>query len=187
MTCLSPSSPYPLVPGPSSSLLRRAVPRIARAEDSEPDNPGAERCGNERAGPGGLPASGPHGPGASRGRRADGPDARPAERAGPPPDLVTMEVDVSRGTTTVFISGELDLVTMPVLAEHVTQVLGREPRRLILDMAETRFMDCGCARVIRTAAQSRPEGQRLIIRRPGPGVRRVLELTGLDAYCDIQE
>ena len=47
-------------------------------------------------------------------------------------------------------------------------------------------MDCGSARLIAAAGQWLPDGGRLVIRRPGPGVRRVLELTGLDACCEIE-
>jgi anti-anti-sigma regulatory factor len=48
-------------------------------------------------------------------------------------------------------------------------------------------MDCGSARVIAAAARSRPAGRRLVIRSPGPGVRRILELTGVDADCEIED
>ena len=94
-------------------------------------------------------------------------------------------VDAAPGATTIFVCGEIDLVTMPVLAEHLTLALRGNPERLVLDMAATDFMDCGSARLIAGAARSLPEGGRLVIRRPGPGVRRILELTGLDAHCEI--
>ena len=47
-------------------------------------------------------------------------------------------------------------------------------------------MDCGSARLIASAAQFLPEGGGLIIRRPSRAVRRVLELTRFDAYCEIE-
>jgi anti-anti-sigma factor len=104
----------------------------------------------------------------------------------PPPHLA-IEVDVGQETTTVFISGELDLVTMPFLAGQLAMAVRGTPRRLVLDMTGTAFMDCGSARVIATAARSRPAGRRLVIRRPGRAVRRILELTGLDADCEIED
>jgi anti-anti-sigma regulatory factor len=54
-------------------------------------------------------------------------------------------------------------------------------------LARTDFIDCGSARLIAAAGRSLPEGQRPVIRRPGPGVRRIFELTGLDALCEIEE
>ncbi len=95
-------------------------------------------------------------------------------------------VDVSAGTTTMFIRGQLDLVTMPLLAEQLTRVLAAEPARLVFDLTRTGFLDCGSARLIATAGQSLPSGQRVVLRRPAPGVRRVFELTELDVNCDIE-
>ena len=99
---------------------------------------------------------------------------------------VAIEVDVGPGTTTVFISGELDLVTMPFVSEHLTMVLEARPERLVLDLTRTRFLDCGSARMIVATGRSLPAGRRLVIRRPSPTVRRILELTGLDAHCEIE-
>jgi anti-anti-sigma factor len=99
---------------------------------------------------------------------------------------VVVEVDVRPGMAVVMVTGELDLITRPVLAERLSAVLGTRPRRLVLDLAGTSFMDCGSARMIASAGRFLPDG-RLIIRRPSPAVRRVLELTGYDAGCEIEE
>jgi anti-anti-sigma regulatory factor len=53
-------------------------------------------------------------------------------------------------------------------------------------MAGVGFIDCAAARLIAGAGRFLPRGQRPVIRRPGPLVRRILELTGLDAYCEIE-
>jgi len=99
---------------------------------------------------------------------------------------VVIEVDVGPDTTTVLISGELDLVSMPVLAARLSVVLRERPRRLIFDMAGTSFMDCACARLLASAGQFLPD-YKPVIRQPGSAVRRVLELTGLDAKFEIEE
>jgi anti-anti-sigma factor len=114
---------------------------------------------------------------------SDPPAYRPSGRQG---TLMVIEVDVSQDTTTVVITGELDFTTRPVLAERLSLILRARPRRLVLDMAGTCFMDCGSARLIVSAAQFLPEGRRPIIRHPSRAVRRVLELTGLDAECEIE-
>jgi anti-anti-sigma factor len=112
------------------------------------------------------------------------PDTQP--RASVAADRVAIEVDVGPGTTTVFISGELDLVTMPFVSEHLTLILKTKPERLVLDLTRTDFLDCGSARMIVATGRSLPAGRRPVIRRPSPAVRRILELTGLDAYCEIE-
>ena len=86
----------------------------------------------------------------------------------------------------MVITGELDLTTRPVLAEQLSAILRTGPRRLVLDLAGTSFIDCGSARLIVGAGQFLSEGRRTVIRYPSRAVRRVLELTGLDASCEIE-
>ena len=99
---------------------------------------------------------------------------------------VMIEVESASGVTTIFIRGELDLVTMPFLAEQLTLVARDKPGRLLFDLAGTSFLDCGSARLIVGAGEWLPEGRRPVIRRPAPAVRRILKLTGLDACCEIE-
>jgi anti-anti-sigma factor len=99
---------------------------------------------------------------------------------------VTIEVEARPGTTTIVVRGELDLVTMPVLAARLALALRDGPGRLVFDLSGTHFMDCGSARLIAAAGRWLPDGGRPVIRHPRPGVRRVLELTGLDAHCEIE-
>jgi anti-anti-sigma factor len=100
---------------------------------------------------------------------------------------VVIEVDVSQDTATVVITGDLDLITGPVLAERLPAVLGTRPQRLVLDLAGCGFMDCGSARLVASAGKFLPDGGRLIIRSPSPPVRRVFELTGFDVGCEIED
>jgi anti-anti-sigma factor len=100
---------------------------------------------------------------------------------------ITIQVESGQDTTTVVVAGELDLVTMPVLAGQLALIARDDPGRLVFDLAGTRFMDCGSARLIAMAGQWLPGGGRPVLRRPGPAVRRTLALTGLDAYCEIEE
>ena len=114
------------------------------------------------------------------------PDPPARSSAGPPGIQVVIEVDVRQEVATMVITGELDLTTRPVLAEQLSAILRTRPRRLILDLAGTGFIDCGSARLIVSAGQFLPEGRRTVIRHPSRAVRRVLELTGLDANCEIE-
>jgi anti-anti-sigma factor len=122
-----------------------------------------------------------------------GPDW-PAAHENEPPDAagraqdgrVTIEVQARPGVTTIVVKGELDLVTMPYLAAQLALATRDRPGRLVFDLGGTHFMDCGSARLIAGAGQWLPGGGRPVIRRPGPGVRRILKLTGLDAHCEIE-
>jgi anti-sigma B factor antagonist len=115
-----------------------------------------------------------------RAPRVTGPRARPR------PGRVAIEVSAGREATTVVIRGELDLVTAPVLDEQLRLAVANKPARLVLDMSGADFMDCGCARLIAAARSALPAEADLIIRQPSRAVRRVLELTGLDVYCEIE-
>jgi anti-anti-sigma factor len=97
-----------------------------------------------------------------------------------------IESQIRNGTVTVFIGGELDLTTAPLLQEHLVPILHARPRRLIFDLSGTDFIDCCSARLIADAGRELPPGQRPVIRHPRPGVRKVFQLTGLDAYCEIE-
>ena len=102
------------------------------------------------------------------------------------PSRFTVEVDASPGAVTIVIRGELDLVTLPVLAGQLAVVSRDKPGRLVFDLAGTSFMDCGSARLIAGSGSWLRDGGRPVIRHPGPGVRRILGLTGLDTHCDIE-
>ena len=107
-----------------------------------------------------------------------------------PPDAhvrhLSVRPELTAGTATVVISGELDLLAAPSLAAHLEQILSGRPQRLVLDLARVSFIDCAAARVIAGPEGSLPGGQRPVIRRPSPVVRRVLELTGLDGQCELE-
>jgi anti-sigma B factor antagonist len=100
--------------------------------------------------------------------------------------LLVIKVAVSPEEVMVVITGELDITSRPELAERLSAVLRAKPRRLVLEMSGTSFMDCGSARLIASVARFLPDGRRVIIRRPSAVVRRVLGLTGLDADCQIE-
>jgi anti-anti-sigma factor len=115
-----------------------------------------------------------------------GSDSPSPAQAGPNARSLAIQVDVTPERATVVIGGELDLVSMPVLAARLSVVLRRRPRRLVLDMAGTTFMDCACTRLLASAGQFLPD-YKPVIRRPTSAVRRVLQLTGLDTEFEIEE
>jgi anti-anti-sigma factor len=104
---------------------------------------------------------------------------------GPHEQPLKFEVDVTAGTATVVLSGDLDLGNHNSLAHHLARVLEHEPRRLIFEMAQVSFVDCASARLIAGTGRSLPEGVRPVIRGARPIVCTVLRITGLDALCDL--
>ena len=78
-----------------------------------------------------------------------------------------MRPELTAGTATVVISGELDLLAAPSLAAHLEQILSGRPQRLVLDLARVSFIDCAAARVIAGPEGSLPGGSA-----PSSGGRR---------------
>jgi anti-sigma B factor antagonist len=104
-----------------------------------------------------------------------------------PPHLrhLSVQPDLTAGTATIVISGELDLLSTPSLAGHLDQILAGQPRRLVFDLARVSFIDCAAARLIAGTEASLPGDHRPVVRRAAPEVRRVFELTGLDIRCEM--
>ncbi len=92
---------------------------------------------------------------------------------------LTVRARAHQGTATVVISGELDIFTAPALEGLLRGVLARRPRRLVLDLAGVRFMDCCSARVLAAASRALPGTGRAVIRRVSWPAARLLRLAGL--------
>ena len=110
---------------------------------------------------------------------------RPAPHRSAHARHLSVRPHLAAGTATIVISGELDLLSTPSLAEHLEQILAQRPQRLVFDLTRVTFMDCAAARLIAGTDRSLPDGQRPVLRRPSAEVRRILELTGLAARCEL--
>lgn len=104
---------------------------------------------------------------------------------GPPATSLVTESVAGSGMITVVIRGELDVVTAPLLSRQLAPALDDGPQRLVFDMAGVDFIDCAAVRLIVSTGQYLPTGRLPVIRRPSVAVRRVLELTGLAAACEV--
>jgi anti-anti-sigma factor len=107
--------------------------------------------------------------------------------AGPHPFTFVLPADLTSPTAGVVLCGDLDFSATPSLTELLTLVLGKQPRDIVLYMDAVTFLDCAAAQAIAAAAQALPGPGRLTIHRPGPLVRRLLHLTGLDTVIAIGE
>ena len=91
------------------------------------------------------------------------------------------------GPATLVISGELDVTSTRLLSRQLARVLAGRPRRLVFDLSGVDFIDCAATRLIATTGRFLPDGRRPVICSPSPVVRRLLELTGLAAHCEIDD
>lgn len=97
-----------------------------------------------------------------------------------------VSLSVQGTTLTVHLRGGLDVRSAAVLSEHLAHGRDEQPRALVFDLTRLSYLDCAGARVIAGAARLLPPGQRPVLRGPGPVVRRLLQLTGLDRQLVIE-
>ncbi|MBM7808344.1 anti-sigma B factor antagonist [Geodermatophilus bullaregiensis] len=94
------------------------------------------------------------------------------------------------GRPALSVRGELDIATVPQLAECVEAELATSPRALVVDLTETTFLDSSGARqLVRTARRAAEAGAALQVvcpRRNTP-VRLVIDLLELDRLVPVVE
>ncbi|HEX4700827.1 MAG TPA: STAS domain-containing protein [Pseudonocardiaceae bacterium] len=90
------------------------------------------------------------------------------------------------------VSGELDMVTAPVLTEHVREQFSRDPgpgraRTLVFDLTRVSFLgSAGLAVLAHAQATAVDRGDAVQVVASARAVLRPLEVTGLDKVLDIR-
>jgi len=94
-------------------------------------------------------------------------------------ELATVSIEPSGRTIVAHLRGEVDLSNARDLGARILEAVPNDACGLILDLAETRYLDSAGVRVVfDVAARLRHRGQELAIAAaPGTPVRRILELT----------
>ena len=92
------------------------------------------------------------------------------------------------GACVVSVSGELDISTHERLGEQLTKAAsGEEP--IIVDLSSCDFIDSSGIRAlllgVRAAEENSKGSAAFSIAGPGPQVRRILEVTGLDKTVPV--
>ena len=94
-------------------------------------------------------------------------------------------IDVTDGTATVSVDGEVDIATVGDLGDGLARALAGWPSRLVVDLSWTTFIDCSGMGVIAQTCKDVPVGCKVILRSPNRLARRAIELIGLDGMCLI--
>jgi anti-anti-sigma factor len=86
------------------------------------------------------------------------------------------------------VTGEVDLVTAPVLQRSIDAAVAAGRPTIVIDLSGTTFLDArGVGALVAARKQAGKSGGRLIIRKPPPLVRRVLELAEQVDRIEIEE
>lgn len=85
------------------------------------------------------------------------------------------------------LSGDIDLASAPTVRSRLNDVLALGPENLRIDLSQVGFMDSQGLNILAGLHKRAQEsgGQILLVRVPDH-IRRLLELTGLDALLDVQ-
>ena len=83
------------------------------------------------------------------------------------------------GVATVTVRGEIDLGTVGALSERLGDVARQNPRQLVINLAEVRFLDSTGLHAFVRVRRELPEPCPVILRSPQPQIRRVFNITGL--------
>ncbi|MFI6661180.1 STAS domain-containing protein [Streptomyces sp. NPDC050523] len=95
------------------------------------------------------------------------------------PVPLTFSVEAAGDRTMVFVCGELDLDTNPILQQTLGEALTRATSGLELDLSGVGFCDCAALNVL-LHMRHRAHGmaKSFVIRATSPAVHRLLTLTG---------
>ncbi len=86
----------------------------------------------------------------------------------------------------VRLLGELDMATAGDLREELVRLASGGATQVTVDMADLSFIDStGLSVLVSALKRLRQQGGQMTLRSPGPGTRKVLEITGLTEIFSI--
>ena len=89
--------------------------------------------------------------------------------------------------TVVWVDGELDMSTAPLLSDTVTEQLRCAPQRIVLDLARLTFCDSlGLGTLVVLSRTARVQQTYLVLRNPSAFFTRMLDVTGLREGLNVE-
>ena len=94
-----------------------------------------------------------------------------------------LDIDGGPGARTLRLRGELDMLTAPVLMEHLEPLCG-SPGDVVVDCSELSFVDSQGIRAFLRAARALPDGN-LVITAPTSEVRKLFDIVRIQDFPNI--
>jgi anti-sigma B factor antagonist len=101
------------------------------------------------------------------------------------PDPITTSVAHQEGVAVVSIGGEIDLSTAPAFEAAISGALVDDPRVLVIELSQVRFMASAGLRVLAAAHETASKSAQVAIVANNPATNRPIELTGLDKLMPL--
>lgn len=100
---------------------------------------------------------------------------------------LTTRVDVRNGVTSIALSGELDMATVPILNNQLTALEQDDSEAIVLDLRDLRFIDSsGLHALLRAHERFETTGHRFLLVGASPIARRLCEITGTEFLLDAK-
>lgn len=106
--------------------------------------------------------------------------------AEPPDQPPAAEAVVTGQTVTVVLRGAFDATSAGFLPGRLEQIGQGRPRRLVFETARVSYLDCASARLLAGTSRWLPAGAKPVVKCPSPVVRRVLQVSGIGALCELE-
>ena len=98
-----------------------------------------------------------------------------------------IEVADTTSPTTVVLTGEIDVSTSGRVREALIAVSNSGETKVVIDMTNVTFMDStGLAAIVGPLKRFRSMNGEIVLRSPGRGVQKVLEVSGLTRVFTIE-
>ncbi len=102
-------------------------------------------------------------------------------------EQLQVEVEERGSEVVLYLDGELDPHTAPVLQNAIDQWAAAGTNRIVLDLRQLRFIDSSGLRVVIGAhRQLLDAGAELVLTNVSPTAGRLLEITGLSSHLAIE-
>ena len=104
------------------------------------------------------------------------------------PEPFRCEVRAQREAVSIHPAGELDLATVPVVIDHLSELQAAGVKHLTLDLRDVSFLDStGVQMILVWDARSRAEGFAFSLVAGSPSVQRLFDVTGLTERLNFVE
>ncbi len=102
---------------------------------------------------------------------------------------VTVDVEPESGSSwpVMSVSGEIDILTSPILDERLQMTLGGGVSSIVVDLSGVTFLDStGLSVLIAGLKRCQDAGGQMRLVSPRPNVRKVFEITGLADVFQVE-
>jgi anti-sigma B factor antagonist len=85
----------------------------------------------------------------------------------------------------VSVSGAIDMLTAPQLAQHIGFTLRERPKAVVVDLTDVDFLASAGMQVLVAAHGDAGSQTRLVVVADGPATSRPLKVTGITDFIDL--